>query len=402
MKPVRLLLDKARLTDGQIQQFDAVRKLIKKRTEAYIVDQQLASKITADTSPTINDIIQRHIKLRPETKPNRKLLDVERTRYDAKIKSIAEKEEWRFKASEMFHRELYKTLELQLVEKTEKAIGLNSIELLDVLYHPNIDYRKLAGIVEQDPSLIDGILSYHANEKDNNKVPASQKSMKAILGHLGVSVLDNVIPLILAQNAVNVTGNLRRSSIENKLKRLMSYNVLTFGTLLEHMPRNNPYQRLGGLMGVLEPLSYAVVYRLFCLHQESVKDRVMKKWYQQSNHTLYNALQDIDVNFDVLPIWFDQLQLKVKETLINYLKWNHTTPARRALEESHENIDLHERSQSGILYNHAYHFAQFKFLLEGKMLSKNLITPYFYGNYISNELSRSMLSSIQTSTMELV
>ena len=402
MQAVKFLLDPTRLTEEQVSQFSLVKHLMTQRCRAHLFDLNLASSISAGYTPDIDTVIKRGIKEPIVANANRTLLDVERVRQEDKIRANAKQVEWQGKASELYHRELKKDIEIQLTERPLHAIGRALPDLIDTLYHPNVDYKKLVNAIGQSDILTDGVLKFIVKEQRSgkySKIDVGKQSMQAIIGQLGKSTLDDLLPLLLVQQFTEVDYDVKRSASENRFKRLLSYNVNYAIGILNTLGKDHPTRRLGGLLGVLDVLCGVVVYRLFCERQDDVRVRLMDTWRSQSQHTLHTAIQSVDVNFNVLSIWINCFKEKIQDILIHQINWTHIRPLRRALEEHQENTPLHERSQLGVVMNHSYQFAQFKALADNKLASKSLITQYFYGSYIPNDLSRLLLSS---STMEFV
>ncbi len=399
MRNVKLLLDRGRLTEEQLEQFSLVKRLLRQRCQTYLFNPQHANSITAGYTPSVEDILKRGIRQPNELPANRTLLEIERVRQEDKIKANAKNQEWQLKASELYHRELYKAIDIALTENPLKAIGVEIPDLVNVLYHPNVDFKKLSKLVQQSDALTDGIGRFVLREQNQGrltKVDVKRQNMQTVLGQLGKDTIDELLPLLLIQQTTDTGMAIKRQSAEIKFRRLLSYNVNYVSQIIATLGDNTPYKRLTGIIGVLETLTYITVYRLFCIHQDEVRVRVMSKWRTQSQHSLHAAMQDVDINFNVLSIWMESFKEKVQEIIIQQLDWNYIRPVRRALEEHQERLPLHERSVLGVVLNHGFQFAQFKLLAEGKLASRSIITQYLYGSYIPNELSRLLLSSSMT------
>lgn len=402
MQNLKLLLEPSRLTEEQYSQFSLVKQLMTQRCQAHFFDLNLAASITAGYVLDIDTIVKRGIKQPEASNANRKLLDVERIRQEDKIRANAKQAEWQIKASELYHRELKKDIDQQITERPLVILGRALPDLVKVIYDPNTDYKKLVKVIGQSDILTDGILRFIVREQrkgNYTKIDIKTQSMQAIIGQIGKATLDDILPLLLIQQMVDVDGGVKRAGAEARFKRLISYNVSYANAILNTLGKEHPYRRLGGLLGALDGLCSIIVYRLFCERQDEVRIRLMDTWRNQSQHTLHTALQSVDINFNVLGVWCNDFKSKIQELLIQQLDWSHIRPLRRALEEHQEILPLHERSQLGVIVNHSYQFAQFKLLADSKLAGKSLATQYFYGSYIPNDLSRLLLSS---STMEFV
>mgnify|MGYP007000322789 len=146
-----------------------VKHLMTQRCHAHLFDLNLASSISAGYTPDIDTVIKRGIKEPIVANANRTLLDVERVRQEDKIRANAKQVEWQVKASELYHRELKKDIEIQLTERPLHAIGRALPDLIDTLYHPNVDYKKLVNAIGQSDILTDGVLKFIVKEQRSGK-----------------------------------------------------------------------------------------------------------------------------------------------------------------------------------------------------------------------------------------
>ena len=56
MRNVKLLLDRGRLTEEQLEQFSLVKRLLRQRCQTYLFNPQHANSITAGYTPSVEDI----------------------------------------------------------------------------------------------------------------------------------------------------------------------------------------------------------------------------------------------------------------------------------------------------------------------------------------------------------